>query len=1759
MKIFIVFLFLIISHNLSSQIHFEKLDSIDLRGMNNADFDWGDYDGDGDLDILLSGLALNGVQISTESYVYRNDGNNIFTNLFLSIPHLHSGSAKWVDIDNDNDLDFLLTGSIGSSGTAPSQLCINLGADNFEVIDVNLPGAEYGDFCDLDNDGLDDLILLGGGMKLLKNNGDYSFDEIPTDYPENVNHPKIALGDFNNDNFNDFIICGVEEVNYQGYTRNYIYKNNQDGTFSQITFQAMDSVVAHPAWQDLDSDGDLDLIYSGPLWGSDTPETIIYENLGNENFSEVAHNLPLFSYANYSFADYDNNGFTDVIVSAYFVNYSNRETFLFKNEGSWNFIQDNNSSFENSLFDIEFADFDRDNDLDIGTTVGGAWGLLTYLCENQNNGNINSAPGEPQMLTSEIIDNTLTLSWEDAYDQETNTAALMYNLFVKKDNQLIINPNAILNSGLNKLVQHSNQRFTKSASFDIATFEEGHYFWSVQTIDQGFLASSFYSTQEFTIYYNNLPDAPNGLQLSNNPPTSVVLIWSDNSADETSYIVERSETNSEDFIGIATLNADVESYEDTTIQPSNEYYYRIKMINSTGEFGYSEIKFIETLPTLSEHPSNLIANAISPSEITLSWTDNNSNETAFVLERSIYNSDNFEIVDTLPPNTSGYIDGGINSGTNYFYRIKAVNDEGASAYSNTANSISPIIQFTKVNSVFEDLNFSEGMAWGDYNNDNFEDLLINSYPPVLYKNNGDATFSEISNTGLDFETDYEFFCVWGDYDNDGYLDLYFASQHQANNLFRNNGDGTFRKLTSGNMTNQVQDTKTAAWNDFDNDGDLDLFVVNHGQNNLYRYDGDTTFTEIILEGGSYSYGCNWGDYNNDGCIDLYVGNNQKNDLFRNNGKGGFDKITEGQIVNNEDYHTSFSVSWGDYNNDSYLDMLILNDNSTKEWLYQNNGDETFTKVEDVFQYYERIKTGFWLDYDNDGDLDMYLFLTTGGAYQHKLYTNLGNNSFTYRTISSVEPTNYFTSFGSCYDYNNDGFSDILINKSDNQILQNEGNGNNWIKILLKGSPSNSFGVGARVNVKTNGIWQNRTVRTLGSSHSQNGNILNFGLNTASVIDSIIVDWPMGTHQILAEIAVNQKIEIYEMDAPIKPLYKPSNLKSEIFEGQVKLSWKDNAINEDGFIIDVSFEDTTNFHEYMVVNQNATVFLDDIIQIYYQYYYYRIKAVKGDVSSDWSNIVWAKPKYFKLSDDSVFCCDDNQSETISWLDYDNDGNVDLYVGNKSANARLFHNKGNGSFAKISNTPITATSPITNCGAWADYNNDRNIDLFVANGGGSGGPVSSINNNLYKNEGNGIFSQITTGDIVNDSLNSYVAAWGDYDKDGLVDLFVGNAYESILYKNNPDETFKKIVDVPMFGISAMDAVWSDYDLDDDLDLLTIGEASGFKIFDNLGGGKFEEVFLPDIGINQPVFGRSINIEDFNNDGLFDLFIAKEGNNRLFFNNDGIFEEVLNNALVNSSANSMSSVCGDINNDGYIDVFVSNANGQNYLYLNGSDTLFTKLLNEPMSDEAKSSLSAAFGDYDNDGDLDLFVGNDGDKNNFYMNEGTGKNWINFRLTNYRIANTLGSKIVLYHNNTVQIREVKTNSGHGSQNAPGFHFGLGENTSVDSARVIWPNGVSMVLINPEANQTYEFNNNGLDNITQSPFNIYPNPTNNILNIDFLEKDKVKLIRIVSTSGMELKEINRINSDKIAVSLSGFPNGCYFVHVYYKSRIVSEKFILMK
>jgi enediyne biosynthesis protein E4 len=447
-------------------------------------------------------------------------------------------------------------------------------------------------------------------------------------------------------------------------------------------------------------------------------------------------------------------------------------------------------------------------------------------------------------------------------------------------------------------------------------------------------------------------------------------------------------------------------------------------------------------------------------------------------------------------------------------------------------------------------------------------------------------------------------------------------------------------------------------------------------------------------------------------------------------------------------------------------------------------------------------------------------------------------------------------------------------------------------------------------------------------------------------------------------------------------------------------------------------------------------------------------------------------------------DGGNSRGAAWGDYDNDGFIDLFVtqigaGNSSALQFLYHNDRSGTFSRVTNGAVAAVFSTGYGAAWADYDNDGQLDLVLVNW--------NQPNYLFHNNGNGTFAEVPTSFSTDVIATSRGVTWVDYDGDGYVDLFrTGQINDPRrLYHNNRDGTFTRITEGDFLSVRGgfLSAVWGDYNNDGrpDLFLPQINEPSGLPnyLYRNDGGGMFTRVAAGMVDGNSSCTAAGWG--DYDNDGDLDLFVASAANGgqesrpNFLYRNDGngTFTS-LTSLPGNDPSGGASHGCnwGDYDNDGWLDLFVANNGGQNdFLYHNNGDGTFTKITDSIAVNDAVSSWAAAWGDYNNDGFLDLFVSTAAGANLLYHNNTNENHWLKFRLIGSRSNRAaIGAKVRLRA--TIngqafwQMREVSGGDGHMGQNSLHVHFGLGTATNVDRVRIEWPSGTVQELTNVVSKQ---------------------------------------------------------------------------------------------
>ena len=506
---------------------------------------------------------------------------------------------------------------------------------------------------------------------------------------------------------------------------------------------------------------------------------------------------------------------------------------------------------------------------------------------------------------------------------------------------------------------------------------------------------------------------------------------------------------------------------------------------------------------------------------------------------------------------------------------------------------------------------SGGVALINYDLDGWPDIYFTNAPTVemalagkkargaLYHNNGDGTFTEVTDKAGLGDAGWAMGACVGDYNNDGWPDLYVTA-FGPNTLYRNNGDGTFTDVTREARVGDPRWSTGCAFGDYDGDGWVDLLVANYvdfrlgdlpkfgeGANcqyrglavqcgpkglkgagdALYHNNGDGTFTDVSKAAGVsdpngyYGLGVVWADLNEDGRPDAFVANDTTpNFLYRNEGQGRFSEIAYvagAAVSENGTPQACMGIALGDYLHAGRLSLFVTNFSEEYNTLYRNEGKLTFTDVSYASGTassslpYVGWGAGFF-DLDNDGWLD--LLVVNGHVYpqvdtrdigtkyrQPKLlYINKRDGTFreASRDVGTALPVPRVSRGAAFGDLDNDGDIDIVVGELDGPpvILRNDGgNRNNWITLELRGTRSNRLALGARVKVVTGKLAQVDEVRSGGSYLSQNDLRLHFGLGKAERVDRVEIRWPSGKTEVLQNLAARSFYSVKEGEGVVPSL------------------------------------------------------------------------------------------------------------------------------------------------------------------------------------------------------------------------------------------------------------------------------------------------------------------------------------------------------------------------------------------------------------------------------------------------------------------------------------------------------------------------------------------------------------------------------------------------------------------------------------------------
>lgn len=846
--------------------------------------------------------------------------------------------------------------------------------------------------------------------------------------------------------------------------------------------------------------------------------------------------------------------------------------------------------------------------------------------------------------------------------------------------------------------------------------------------------------------------------------------------------------------------------------------------------------------------------------------------------------------------------------------------------------------------------------------------------------------------------------TWADYDRDGDMDVFITGRNSSNSrvskLYQNTGSG-FTEVFAGTFTDCFN--SYADWGDYNNDGYVDLFLVGNGGSRiakLYENNAGTGFTEVYAGtfGASHLGQCKFVDYNNDGLLDVsitgYSNNGPKTRLYENSGSG-FSEVFSGTFES----ISSSSLDWGDYDNDGDMDLALIGSGSSRiAKVYQNNGTSFSEVYSGVFLgvYRGDVK---WHDYNDDGRLDLTISgsSSTSGRIT-RLYENTGS------TFTEVFAGTFL---GLWYcgidwgDYDNDGDSDLLISGNSSvgkvtKVYQN--NGSSFTEVLsgqLPGADQASAQFGDydgdndldiailgrnSSNQPFASIYENGTTTSNVTPGVPSGLTVSFDYpkvilswdpasDTETSTDGLMYNVRLGTtagaNDLVSHLSLSsgRRLVAGFGNANIDTMFVIDSLPSATYYWSVQTI--DNGQNASAFATEDDF----------FVSAPPTVTTDAVATITAA-----TATVSCNVTSDGGGtvtargVVWGTTNTPTLSSNSGFSVDGSGTGAYT-------GNVSGLTQNTSYYVRAYATNASGTSYGTAllftsdelyqiKTSNTIDSLYNGDLAWVDFDNDGDLDISITGTNGT-----SYYTKFYQNS-SGSFTEVYAGTVpgvINSSID-----WGDYDNDGDLDLLLtGNTGSTRITRvyQNTGSGFSQVT-TSMQGFHLSEGIWVDVDNDGLLDIVVVGYGSSGQdgvIYQNTGSG-FTEIYsnqLVDVLYADVAFG------DIDQDGDMDLMVCGLNNTtpvtKLYENTGSGFTEILSGTFTGVYRGEL--VFGDYDNDGDQDIFVTGNSSSSStdapfarLYRNNGSNSFAQVL--PGTFEGVFYSSADFADVDNDGDLDFIV---------------------------------------------------------------------------------------------------------------------------------------------------------------------------------------------
>jgi len=1035
-------------------------------------------------------------------------------------------------------------------------------------------------------------------------------------------------------------------------------------------------------------------------------------------------------------------------------------------------------------------------------------------------------------------------------------------------------------------------------------------------------------------------------------------------------------------------------------------------------------------------------------------------------------------------------------------------------------------------------NDASSAAWADYNHDGRIDLyavhsgIFGGQANALYHNDPGGGFTDTTQVSGTGNRGMGKSVSWVDFDVDGDPDIYVVNHGSANELYSNNNNGTFTRMADSVGLADAGDGVAAAWCDFNLDNLPDLYLVNeHGDNRLYLNNADFIFTEVTADAGVSHTGnggaAAWGDYDNDGDFDLFLANKDSLQvLFRNNGDATFTRL--GASTGLSVRGTARSAVWLDFNMDGLLDLFVAFSDSANK-LFQNMGDTTFVNVAPLIGiddpgYWTSVT---WADPRNAGVPDIYLGRRDGA---NRYYEGLQQGNYLKVGLRGLISSRFgigarvrLRSGSAVMTRWIDGGSGSM---SEPLALFGLGTANLvdslsvfWPsgirldttalavnQILVLNETDSIFPIIDTTTVypHTTDITGPYSIDTWITDNDPLEATLFYSAERYSPSYSTVDMTDLGGGQYQAQIPGQESgtrvyYYIRAIDSPghksYDPLWAPDSLYSFSVDDSVptvdSITVLDDTGDEQGpyrVVTRVADNDTVNvvYLVWTIYREGELIELDSLEMEFdsadsagYEFIFtgelegrqigtqidYYVRAV--DLAGNYTHLPANAPDSavsFRISrfSEKAFTGFEitHRGTGVAVADYNRDQIADVFLANRDTIDYLFQGSPDGLFSDVSAAAIGTDMRASTGGVWGDYNNDGYPDLYI---------YALGENVLFSNDGEGTFTDITAAAGVGDAGQSWGAAWVDYDNDGLQDLFVVNQDGTDrLFHNLGDSTFEDLAgQVGLAGHSGgVGCSWADFDNDGDQDLFVVYYGSENLLYSNHAGADFSQV-RDDLGSLNSISAAWF---DYDNDSRLDLYVVGQTEDRLYrssgFRSFSAVE--MQAAGLGESPGGFGLAWGDFDNNGYPDFCKTRGEtGQpdiNVLYRAEEGGTFLDYTYESGTHDPGEYRGVVWLDYDRDGRLDLLLNNRSGPPRLYRNNDLWENnhYLRVRLVGTRSnAEGIGAKVSLTTNGGTQSRELGTGTGFAGQNEPVLHFGLGAASAVDTLVVSWPSGIVQSMFN--------------------------------------------------------------------------------------------------